>query len=53
MIDKTIRRRDFLEKCIVRGLLLGAAAFSQTRLLAAWEEAQAKAMKPTLDAMMK
>ena len=47
MIDKAIRRRDFLEKCIVRGLLVGAAAVSQTRLLAAWEEAQAKARKPT------
>ena len=47
MIDKTLRRRTFLEKCIVRGLLVGAAAFSQTRLLAAWEEAQARAMKPT------
>src|SRR6516162_2037477 len=45
MIDNTLRRRDFLEKCILRGLLLGAAAASQTGLLAAWEEAQA--MKPT------
>ena len=47
MIDQTLRRREFLEKCIVRGLLVGAAAVSQTHLFAAWEEAQAKARKPT------
>jgi len=47
MIDKTLRRRDFLEKCIVGGLLVGVATASQTGLLAAWEEAQAKAMKAT------
>jgi protocatechuate 3,4-dioxygenase beta subunit len=46
MIDKTLRRREFLEKCIVRGLLAGTAV-SQPQLLAAWEDAQAKARKPT------
>ena len=47
MIDQPLRRRTFLEKCIVRGLLVGAAAVSQSHLLAVWEEAQAKARKPT------
>jgi protocatechuate 3,4-dioxygenase beta subunit len=47
MTDKTLRRREFLEKLIVRGLLVGATAVSQTHLFAAWEEAQVKARKPT------
>lgn len=42
-------RRVFLEKLIVRGLLTGAgaAAMSQTQLLAYWQEAEAKSLKPT------
>ncbi len=47
MINQALRRREFLETCIVRGLLVGAAASSQVHLLAAWEEARAKARKPT------
>ncbi len=47
MIEKALRRRDFLEKCIVRGLMVGAASVSQNHLLSAWEEAIAKAQKPT------
>lgn len=47
MIDKTIRRREFIEKCIVRGLLVGAASVSQTQLFTAWAQAAADARKPT------
>src|SRR5262245_60541890 len=47
MIDQTLRRREFLEKCIVGGLLVGAASVSQIHLFAAWESAVAKARKPT------
>ncbi len=47
MIDQALRRRDFLEKCIVRGLLVGAAAVSQTQLFTAWTQAASDARKPT------
>lgn len=47
MTHNAFRRREFLESCIVRGLLVGATALSQARLLAAWDEAQAKAKNPT------
>jgi protocatechuate 3,4-dioxygenase beta subunit len=46
MNDQALRRREFLENCIVRGLLVGAAV-SQTQLLADWEGIQSKARKPT------
>lgn len=40
-------RREFLEKCIVRGLLTGAAAMSQTQLFAFWQKAEEQSLKPT------
>lgn len=36
-----------LELCISRGMLVGAAAVSETRLLALWQQGEAQAMKPT------
>ena len=47
MIDQTLRRRAFLEKCIVRGLLVGAASVSHTQLFTVWAQAAADARKPT------
>ena len=40
-------RREIFENCIGRGLLLSAIPLSQTRLLSAWEDAEAKAAQPT------
>ncbi|MDX1982866.1 MAG: hypothetical protein SFV51_21530 [Bryobacteraceae bacterium] len=40
-------RREFLEKCIVRGLLVAAAPLSANRLFAMWQSAEAAANKPT------
>lgn len=47
MNTPSLHRREFLEKCITRGLLVGAAAASHTQLLAAYKETVAKAAKPT------
>ena len=46
---KTIRltRREIVENCIGRGLLLSAIPLSQTQLLSAWQDGEAKAAKPT------
>lgn len=40
-------RRQMLELCISRGMLLGATALSHNQLLAAWQQAEATANKPT------
>jgi len=43
-----LSRRHMLENCVLRGgLVAGAAAMSDTRLLAAWEEGEQLARKPT------
>ncbi len=42
-----MHRREFVENCIVRGLLVSGAALSATRLSAAWLAAEASALKPT------
>jgi protocatechuate 3,4-dioxygenase beta subunit len=47
MPTRPVPRREFLEKCITGGFLVGAAAVSQTRLFAAYNEAVQKAAKPT------
>lgn len=47
MIEKAVRRREFLETCIVRGLLVGAASMSHAQLFAFWQKAETNAMKPT------
>lgn len=39
-------RREMLENCIVRGLLVGGASMSANQLLAFWEDAE-HAPKPT------
>ena len=46
---KTVRpnRRQMLELCISRGMLLGATALSHSQLLVAWQKAEAAANKPT------
>src|SRR5688572_12468292 len=46
---QTVRpnRRQMLELCINRGMLLGTAALSHSELLAAWQQAEAAAHKPT------
>ena len=46
---KTVRltRREIVENCIGRGLLLSAIPLSQTQLLTAWQDGEAKAAKPT------
>lgn len=36
-----------LERCISRGLLVGAAALSETQLLALWQQSEAQALQPT------
>ena len=40
-------RRQILERCISRGTLLGAAALSQSQLLALWQQAEAQSLQPT------
>ena len=40
-------RREMLENCIVRGLLVGGASMSSNRLLAFWEKTEGGAYKPT------
>src|SRR5215203_3204596 len=40
---KTVSRRQMLELCISRGLLVGATASSHSQLLAAWQQAEATA----------
>lgn len=47
MNPKKLARREMLERCIVRGLLAGGAAMSHNRLLAAWQQSEAAASKPT------
>lgn len=48
MTGKMRQRREFLEKLIVRGLLVGgAASMSQTQLLAFWQKAEEESLKPT------
>jgi len=43
----TPNRRQMLELCISRGMLLGAPALSHSQILAAWQQAEAGANKPT------
>ena len=43
----TLTRRQALESCISRGLLISGVAMSQTKLFAAWQAAEAAAQKPT------
>lgn len=40
-------RREMVENCITRGLLVAGVSTSSTNLLAMWEDAAAKALKPT------
>ena len=40
-------RREMIERCIAAGWLAGSGALSHNRLLAAWEEAEQQAVKPT------
>lgn len=47
MNAKKLARREMLERCIVRGLLVGGAALSHSQLLAAWQQSEANASKPT------
>jgi protocatechuate 3,4-dioxygenase beta subunit len=44
---RTATRREMLEKCIVRGGLVAAAAMSESQLLAFWQAAETAARKPT------
>ena len=43
----TPNRRQMLELCISRSMLLGAPALSHSQILAAWQQAEAGANKPT------
>ncbi|MBI3207962.1 MAG: hypothetical protein HYZ37_03555 [Candidatus Solibacter usitatus] len=40
-------RREWLENCIVRGLLVAGVPMSQSKLFGLWQEGQSKAQKPT------
>lgn len=40
-------RREMLEQCITRGLLIAGASLSQVQLLTAWQKAEEQAQKPT------
>ncbi len=42
-----LTRREIVENCISRGLLLSAIPLSQTQLATAWAEGEAKAAMPT------
>lgn len=42
-----LTRREIVENCIGRGLLLSALPLSQTQLLTAWEDGEKKADSPT------
>jgi protocatechuate 3,4-dioxygenase beta subunit len=44
---ETPSRREMMERCIAAGWLASASTLSHTRLLAAWEEAEQQAAKPT------
>lgn len=43
----TINRRDLLEKCIVRGLLVAATPMAGSKLFSLYAQGQQQAMKPT------
>lgn len=47
MNRKSLHRREMLERCITRGLLIGGAAMSHSQLLAMWQQSEAAAAKPT------
>lgn len=47
MAPQRISRREVMERCIVRGLLVSGAAMSQTSLLGMWQAAEQAAAKPT------
>lgn len=47
MKSNPLHRREMIERCITRGLLLGGAAMSQTQLFALWQQAEASALQPT------
>ncbi|HUQ71425.1 MAG TPA: hypothetical protein VM165_17990 [Planctomycetaceae bacterium] len=47
MNTKTLHRREFLEKCITGGWLVGAATVSQSQLFAAYTQTVAKTATPT------
>ncbi|MBK9169499.1 MAG: hypothetical protein IPM24_18830 [Bryobacterales bacterium] len=42
-----LRRREWLEACIAKGLLVAGAAMPQTSLLAFWQQGQQHAHRPT------
>ena len=44
---RKLNRREMVENCIARGLLIGGTAMSSNRLLASWEEAERAGDKPT------
>jgi len=47
MTCKGIRRRDMLENCIVRGLLVAAVPMSASNLLAQYQRGENQALQPT------
>jgi len=46
-MKRKLTRREMAENCITRGLLVAGISTSSTKLLAMWEEGEAKALKPT------
>jgi protocatechuate 3,4-dioxygenase beta subunit len=47
MAVNLLRRREMLERCIVRGSLLAAGSANSAALLAAWQQGEQNAHKPT------
>jgi len=45
--SENLSRREIVEKCIVRGLLVAAVPMSQTNLLALWQKGENQAIRPT------
>jgi protocatechuate 3,4-dioxygenase beta subunit len=52
MHNTRLNRREILENCIVKGLLVSALPMSQSNLLALWQQSERAAVKPTPDEVL-
>src|SRR3712207_4218567 len=46
-MKRSVSRREMIESCIVKGLLVAAAPLAQPKLLEAWQAAEAGGVKQT------
>ena len=52
MKNVRLNRREILEKCIVKGLLVAGVPMSASNLLALWQKGEHEALKPTPDEVL-